>query len=471
MHAQGQSLKRFRWIGLAVASCLTARAGASIFYVSTLGNDANPGTLAAPFRTLTGASWVAYAGDTVYARQGVYRETLTGFRSGNPGAPITFSPYPGETAVLAGSDLVSGAWTPYQGHIWTMAGVSPTTDLFLDGQELPLARWPNVAPGAPMTAGWASAGAGTNASTLVDPTLPSLTPAQAAQGVGVLIISGWNWVSYSCSATGYGAGQFSFPAGTFPASATYQPQPSNAYYLYGNLGLLDAPGEWFQDPASGQLYLWAPGGDDPSAHVVEVAQRKEVAAFNGQSYITLQGLSSFCGGISINGCTGCVVSGVNQVYVQHFTAVNGYTTEPSANFLAGNGCIWTNGSIAYCSGDGLALGGAGNTVSAMLIHDVDQICTAKSALHVWGTGNIISGCSFHDSGRYLLYTQGASGGQVVHNDLYNAGLMTQDLERPAGALHGHGNGGIPDELGRNRAVSLLDAVKLMERVGQLQELP
>jgi len=74
--------------------------------VSTTGNDANSGTIGAPWRTVQKAADVVPAGATVLIRGGTY----SGFvmkRSGTASAPITFRSYPGETAVLDGKSVVS----------------------------------------------------------------------------------------------------------------------------------------------------------------------------------------------------------------------------------------------------------------------------------------------------------------------------------------------------------------------------
>jgi len=78
---------------------------AQTYYVSTAGNDSNPGTFAQPFRTVQHSANVAAAGDTVLIRGGVYNEYLTVDRSGAVGAPIVFASFAGETAVLDGTGL------------------------------------------------------------------------------------------------------------------------------------------------------------------------------------------------------------------------------------------------------------------------------------------------------------------------------------------------------------------------------
>jgi hypothetical protein len=73
----------------------------SSFYVSTTGSDSNPGTEAAPWRTVQHAADVARAGSAVNVRGGVYEELVSIKASGNASDGfITIRSYPGETAVL-----------------------------------------------------------------------------------------------------------------------------------------------------------------------------------------------------------------------------------------------------------------------------------------------------------------------------------------------------------------------------------
>src|ERR1700761_3016103 len=76
-------------------------------YVSTSGNDSNPGTEGAPWRTIQHAADNARAGSTVNIRGGVYEELVSINASGNSSDGfITFRSYPGETAILDAAHLV-----------------------------------------------------------------------------------------------------------------------------------------------------------------------------------------------------------------------------------------------------------------------------------------------------------------------------------------------------------------------------
>ena len=78
---------------------------AMTYYVSADGDDGNPGTLDLPWRTIQRAAGTLVAGDTVYIREGVYRERVVPQHSGEHGKYITYSAYPGEKVTLDGADI------------------------------------------------------------------------------------------------------------------------------------------------------------------------------------------------------------------------------------------------------------------------------------------------------------------------------------------------------------------------------
>jgi hypothetical protein len=125
-------------VSLAIAACSIITCAAfpmdvsaavqSTYYVSPTGSDSNPGTIDAPFQTITKARDVVrtinsnMTGDIcVYLRGGDYRITNTiSFDtqdSGKNGYRIYYQAYPGETPVLNGATKVTG-WTQHNGNIY-----------------------------------------------------------------------------------------------------------------------------------------------------------------------------------------------------------------------------------------------------------------------------------------------------------------------------------------------------------------
>jgi len=89
------------------------------YYVDSVnGSDSNPGTLAAPWKTISKVNSTKLSpGQSVgFKRGGTWRETLTPGQSGTVGSPITFGAYgTGEQPILSGLDVVS-SWTPEVQH-------------------------------------------------------------------------------------------------------------------------------------------------------------------------------------------------------------------------------------------------------------------------------------------------------------------------------------------------------------------
>ena len=75
---------------MCAALCALFPLAAKDFFVSPQGNDKNPGTEQAPWKTIAFAAQKAKPGDTVKILPGLYREQIVFTRSGKKGAPITF---------------------------------------------------------------------------------------------------------------------------------------------------------------------------------------------------------------------------------------------------------------------------------------------------------------------------------------------------------------------------------------------
>jgi len=95
------NLKLATLLVLCASTCGAFGQSNASFYVSTTGDDSNPGTQAAPWRTVQHAADTVRAGGTVNVRGGIYEELVNLKASGNASDGfITFRSYPGETAVL-----------------------------------------------------------------------------------------------------------------------------------------------------------------------------------------------------------------------------------------------------------------------------------------------------------------------------------------------------------------------------------
>ena len=105
---------------------------ATTYYVSTTGNDDDPGTLAEPWQTLAYAVSQISSGDTVYLRAGTWGERLD-ITSKSYASRTTFARYPSDpvgSAIIDGTDI-----TPFEfedGVIW----VKLSKNVCIDGLKV-----------------------------------------------------------------------------------------------------------------------------------------------------------------------------------------------------------------------------------------------------------------------------------------------------------------------------------------------
>jgi hypothetical protein len=103
---------------LAVAIFISAQAFAKEYHVSKKGSDANEGSRSKPFRTISAAVQVAYAGDTITVHAGIYREWIKPLRGGESDLKrIVYRAAPGGKTEIRGSEVITG-WKKEKNGIW-----------------------------------------------------------------------------------------------------------------------------------------------------------------------------------------------------------------------------------------------------------------------------------------------------------------------------------------------------------------
>jgi len=429
-------------------------AGAATHYVSTTGNDANPGTVSAPFLTIQKCADIAAPGDTCMVREGVYRETVKPARSGASGQPITFLASPGETVTVSGADAVIG-WSAHHGAIHKAAVPWAVQQVFVDGQMMTEARWPNT--GSDLfhpTLAHAGPGTGRNATTGIetvsDPALKFPAGYWDDAVIWISAISQWSavaWWAQTQRVAGSGEGFVRFaslPIDPVDPHHTRIPGPGNGYYLTGKLAALDAPTEWFHDGATSTLYLWTPQGDAPSRHIVDVKRRDFAFDLSGLAYITVKDFNIFAATITMRDARHCIVDHVNVKYVSHFReslpnawglnydraidrqrwtlAGVGY----SGIIMTGSGNQLVNSQIAYSSHNGVVAWGDNHRIQNNIVHHMNYSGSRMAGIYANGTGIVIRRNTVHTAGREIVLGEFLRASQLEYNDLYRGMLLTTD---------------------------------------------
>ncbi|MGL4611765.1 MAG: PA14 domain-containing protein, partial [Trueperaceae bacterium] len=420
------------------------------FYVATTGNDASPGTLAQPFRTIQKCAAIATPGTACSIRAGTYRETVKPTNSGTSGLPILFQPYNNETVLVSGADLVKN-WTVESGSIykapiaWTLEAGS--NQVFVDGKMMTEARYPNTSPD--LFAPWGK---------FVNPTGSDVTyTVEAARvpanltGANINFVPGPEWVVETGKITAVTNSSFTFtsPGGQLaePVSwnpSLYVPRPGNPYFIWGKRVLLDTAHEWFL--GNGQLSLWTPQGDNPNNRTVEVKRREFAFDLTDRAYITVTGVHIFAATITTADLSkspdeatarNILLKGIHVRYPSHFTNVlpgTGWSEgmNNSGIILFGQNHSLQNSTIAFSAGNGVTLAGSNHKVSNNIIHDVNYTVTDTNAVNTGfygytSKGHLIQNNTLYNTGRSSIVHRKTQGLKILNNHMYNGGLLGNDL--------------------------------------------
>lgn len=276
----------------AVAAGITSVAqGATSYYVDAQnGNDAWSGTQAepsvqdGPWRSLRRIGAAALeAGDTVNLKcDNVWRETLTLIRSGAQDRPIVVQPY-GEDCSSDDLPTIDAAvpltgWRHVMAHIYAAKVDFDVTDLYVDGQYLPPARYPRTA--------WLRArqSPAATAQTIHDPGLMSLRTRGLAGAELRVRSQDWLIEARQVDRLDDNGGLVLKKNTEFPI------RPGVGYYLLGLPWMLSYPGAWVYDSGAGEVLIWLSDDTSPDTHLVEAPRYGSALAIGSASYIDVEKL-------------------------------------------------------------------------------------------------------------------------------------------------------------------------------------
>ena len=212
--------------------------------------------------------------------------------------------------------------------------------------------------------------------------------------------------------------------------STNSPTGYNTYYLYNAIEALDAPGEWFLDYSTGNLYMYT-GENFASSEILFVTTEANILNITNASNVVIDGLafeSSFkCGVYAENS---------DQVVIQNCTvsntAENGICFQSMKNSAAIYNDISATGSTMIevsSRSTQYTLEPSRNIIQNNYLHD--GLPTNQGGIHLSGTLNVIS----HN---YLEYCQigldMTSECIIEYNELYGGSRYTHD----AGIIYGGG---------------------------------
>ncbi len=232
-------------------------ATATNYYVSPTGNDANPGTLAQPWRTMAKVSTyqasLADGDQVLFERGGTFRGTIAIGKAGStPTSRIMYGAYgSGAKPKLLGSTTLGG-WTNTGSDVWQMSPGQLIGELFMNDKRQTVARFPNKSylpidnfSGNQLTNSILGLGAWNSANVYVrrqnDWIVKGTVNAQSGNTIDVTIPNGGSQIS---------AGK--------------------GFFVDGVASAMDLAGEWYQEKnAPYNIFIKMPNGLNPNTQTFE----------------------------------------------------------------------------------------------------------------------------------------------------------------------------------------------------------
>ena len=421
-------------------------------------SDANSGTAEYPFATIGKAAKLAQAGDTVIIHEGTYRETLTPENDGTKSAPIIFKAAQGEKVTISALEPVS-EFVKYDDNIY--CAVLPKdlgtgrNQLFYKGEALQEGRHPNVdtKPGVyPYPEDVPNKMFATKGNIYI-PEPDGCTvavsdtdlnyPVDYWKGGIFVTLKGYGWSLVSGDITGSKPGEISLKDhdGTmsynlgitqgswlsvlYTNGRKYYTNVHPEYdwgYITNHLNTVDLPGEWYI--GKGKIFLYPPLNANLSTDF-EVKQRQLTIDLRDRKYVTIQGINTIGGGMTMYGNTeGNVLNGGSHKYISHFTKCidnqMGFINPGDTRFKPG---------APHAGEVGFFLGGRNNAIM-----NTDIEWSACTGIYTTGKYHLISNNIVANTSYMGSYPGGITvtndiwdpdaligGHTVVHNEVYNAG--------------------------------------------------
>ncbi len=475
-----------RLLGLlfVMAVITNAANGQKCYFVSPTGNDWNDGAPSSLFKTPEAArdkirkykeqSGLPAGGFVVYLREGLYELSgsflLDGRDGGEKDKKIVYKAYQNEKVILSGGKLLShkrfgtvrdpaivkrlhanargkvlqyslkddGAFNYGDYHTKPPNGVEerpydPALMLFVNGNQLPVARFPNkgwIRLGRIIDQGAVSKINGfrqvldtANRGGVFEFDFPEAARWVHAKDIWLSGWFHWGWYADEVKVADMNLEKRQF---TLASALRYGLGPTDdtslirlerrKYFVFNLLEEIDEPGEWYLNRDSGLLYLW-PTGDFNDAEIAVSVLNAPLIKGDSVSFVDFEGFT-FCYGkkqaIEIRGGSG------NQIRDCIFRNLGNNAIVLSGNDLRVSGCeiFNTRGGMAVSGGDRRTLTPSNNIISNCNIHHI-----TGRAIHLEGVGTTVEHNEIYQSNAGAV---GFSGNDhlIIYNrfdHLYNEG--------------------------------------------------
>lgn len=293
-------MNRKKISALFIFLCIAVHIQGNTIYVSTNGNDRNPGTKEQPVLTFAKAQQLARKQsqtenvEVLFAKGTYYLPRTIVFTSADNPAPFFHVTYKAESegaAVLSGGKELKLKWSPYRNGIFVAdvpSGIM-MDQLFVNGKRQRMARYPNAIAGKTIYDTW-DATSRVKRDSVNDPlNKQRIARWKNPKGGYLHAMHEFLWGDMHYLIKGKHAD------GTLITEGGWQNnRPSKMHtayrYVENIFEELDAPGEWFFNALQHRLYFIPEKGTDLNTAKVEIVNLKHLIEFNGTDKNPVSGI-------------------------------------------------------------------------------------------------------------------------------------------------------------------------------------
>jgi len=410
------------------------------YYVSSSGTDNEScGAIGTPCQTIQYAINKLSAGDTLYIREGTYRETITITNDGSSGNLITIQNYNNEIVTIDGTTDITGSWSTYNdvSGAYQLSYTGDITQLFVDDQPMVNARWPNAQFNDDSIfshSTWAEGDEGnsSNGSLTIDTTVHDPGTIDLDESIGILNIGSFK--TWSVEITGHNQETDVITYNSSDLGGTYKPK-HHYYFFEGKKEFIDTNNEWFHDKTNNILYLFPDDGSDPSNRSIKAKTTDYRVTFSAANYVKIKGINFFATTFQMTGNSdNNIIEECNFYFPSASQRMLGTTNglgTPNVTSIEGNA---DNNHILKClfensEGEALRIKGDYNTVENNYFHHIDWSVSEIEGLMVSiffnGVENIFDNNTIHTTGASATVLPGERS-IFSYNNITNTGLLQSD---------------------------------------------